>query len=70
MNDQNDYYNIRAMSAAFRKWDSEQKLDDLSLVERMNMWHLRFALSIAQQLSMVSAHLGKIVSKAEGGETK
>jgi len=67
-NGQNDYYKITLMSEKFRKWDADNSAEQLTRVERMKMWELRFMLSIAQQLSMVAAHLGKIVGKV--GDTK
>jgi hypothetical protein len=48
------------MTGEFRKLSN----DDL-IPELVQIWDLRFKLAIAQQLSVISAHLGKIVSNAE-----
>ena len=64
------YFKITGMSDEFRKWDDEvsdySKLssnESFDLLTRM--WELRFLLSIAQQLSIISGHLGKIVEGSE-----
>jgi hypothetical protein len=34
-------------------------------MQEIQLWQARFMLAIAQQLSVVASHLGKIVRKAE-----
>jgi hypothetical protein len=65
----NDYYKITAMTEAFRRYDDSAKnvKPGLTFQEEQKQWELRFLLAIAQQLSVVSSHLGKIVKKS-GGE--
>ena len=64
MSEKNDFYKITEMSARFRDWQGEQKALD-SPMQEIQLWQARFMLAIAQQLSVVASHLGKIVRKAE-----
>jgi hypothetical protein len=57
-----DFYNIGDMSKEFEEYDSEEKESEM---QRVQMWQARCLLAIAQQLSVVAAHLGKITRKAE-----
>ena len=59
-----DFYKITDLSEVFQKWQSEQRSPD-SPMQEIQLWQARFMLAIAQQLSVVAAHLGKIVRKAE-----
>jgi hypothetical protein len=65
MSEQKDYYNVRAMSAQFRKWDGDRAPEEQK-PQNIKLWELRFQLAIAQQLTIISAHLGAIVGKAKG----
>jgi hypothetical protein len=56
-----DYFNIGKMTEEFRNV-SKGSEDDFRKYE---LWDLRFKLAIAQQLSVISGHLGKIVENAE-----
>jgi hypothetical protein len=65
-----DYTKITDMTAGFVSWHSEragQNFDDTgkNVAWEARMWELRMLLAIAQQLSMVATHLGKITRKAE-----
>ena len=59
-----DYFNIAAMTAAFRKWDELIKKGEVT-PESIQLWQVRAQLAIAQQLSVISGHLGKIVQRAK-----
>ena len=65
-----DYTKITEMSAEFNSWHAQYanfSFDDTSKDRawEARMWELQFMLAIAQQLSVVAAHLGKITRKAE-----
>jgi hypothetical protein len=58
-----DFYRITEISAEFEQWQSTRPLDNP--MQEIQLWQAQFLLAIAQQLSMVASHLGKIVRKAE-----
>jgi hypothetical protein len=65
-----DYTKITEMTAGFADWHAQragQSFDDTAknAAWEARMWELRFMLAIAQQVSMVATHLGKITRKAE-----
>lgn len=69
-----DFYLITGMTESFRAWDKSLKATGSraqteACEAEARVWELRFQLAIAQQLSVISAHLGQIVgeSKAKGG---
>jgi hypothetical protein len=59
-----DFYKITDLSEKFSTWQSEQKAFDNPMHE-IQLWQARFMLAIAQQVSVVASHLGKITRKAE-----
>jgi hypothetical protein len=76
-----DYFLITGMTEEFRKWDKETRGMNTNPGEGPNdkgwqsmtmiharLWELRIQLAIAQQLSVISAHLGQIVGKGGGGK--
>ena len=60
-----DFYNIAMMSAKFKAFEESilEQNDDNRV--RLHVWQMRIQLAIAQQLSVISASLLKIVGKAE-----
>lgn len=65
-----DYTKITDMSARFASWHAQEGnrgFDDTikDVAWQARMWELQFMLAIAQQISIVATHLGKIVRKAE-----
>jgi hypothetical protein len=65
-----DYVKITEMSAGFASWHAQrggQSFDDTAknAAWEARMWELQFLLAIAQQVSIVAQHLGKITRKAE-----
>jgi hypothetical protein len=62
MDDKKDFFHIGKMTEEFRKLSKEHLIANSP---EAYVWHLRFELAIAQQLSVISAHLGKIVESAE-----
>ena len=65
-----DYTKITDMSAEFNSWHAQrcsQSFDDTAknTAWEARMWELKFMLAIAQQVSIVAQHLGKITRKAE-----
>jgi hypothetical protein len=64
MSESKDFYKITDLSLHFKAWQSEQKPLD-SVMHEIQLWQARFMLGIAQQLSVIASHLGKIVRKAE-----
>jgi len=70
-----DYTKITDMSAEFNSWHVQrcgQSFDDTAknAAWEARMWELRFMLVIAQQMSIVAQHLGKITRKAEESNDK
>jgi hypothetical protein len=69
-----DYYLITGMTESFRAWEkrstegTKTPQDVEILMAQGRVWELRFQLAIAQQLSVISSHLGQIVesSKTKG----
>jgi hypothetical protein len=62
-----DFYSIAEMSDDFKMFEQssiKRNIERTDMTE-IQLWQARFMLAIAQQLSVVSAHLGKIVRKAE-----
>lgn len=60
-----DFYKITEMSEDFRVFNERTVKEDIPLQTMVQFWQARFMLAIAQQLSIVASHLGKIVRKAE-----
>ena len=65
-----DYVKITELSAEFNSWHAQrggQSFDDTAknAAWEARMWELQFMLAIAQQISIVAQHLGKITRKAE-----
>ena len=61
-----DFYKITDMSVEFDEYRRQLLMaPDLTAQIRVQLWQAGFMLAIAQQLSMVASHLGKIVRKAE-----
>jgi hypothetical protein len=65
-----DYIRVTELSAEFNSWHAQrvgQSFDDTAknAAWEARMWELQCLLAIAQQLSVVAAHLGKITRKAE-----
>lgn len=62
-----DYYKISTLSEDFRSWlrvDLEGR-EKITTQTEVQIWQAQFMLAIAQQLSVIASHLGKIVGKAE-----
>ena len=55
-----DFYNIAQLTKAFRQWDDRQAGRDQLDIEGAQIWQARAMLAMAQQLSVISAHLGTI----------
>ena len=75
-----DYFLITGMTEEFRKWDAETRRMNTNPGEGPNdkgwqsmtlvqarLWELRIQLAIAQQLSVISSHLGQIVGQSKKG---
>lgn len=66
-----DYYLITGMTESFRAWekrfsDGPKTPEALEVFTAQGRaWELRFQLAIAQQLSVISSHLGAIVSSSK-----
>lgn len=65
-----DYAKITDMSARFASWHAQRcdtQFDNTNqrLAWEARMWELQFMLAIAQQVSIVATHLGRITRKAE-----
>lgn len=60
--DRKDFYKVTDLSEWFRTWTAEQR--DPKAADWL-MWQARFQCAIAQQLTIIAGHLGKIVGKAE-----
>lgn len=60
MDDKKDFFHIGRMTEEFRKMSNDDLIPELTAI-----WDLRFKLAIAQQLSVISASLSKIVQAAE-----
>ena len=62
-----DFYNIAEMSAQFAKKQIEWKDQkvDIPIQTEIQLYQARFMLAIAQQVSIVASHLGKIVRTAK-----
>jgi hypothetical protein len=56
-----DFYNIGKISEEFKDAWSNEELPAQTAVQ---LWQAKFLLAIAQQLSVIASHLGKIVRKA------
>lgn len=57
-----DFYNIGKLSEEFKdSWGNEE----LPAQTAVQLWQAKFLLAIAQQLSVIASHLGKIIRKAE-----
>lgn len=67
MNGPKDFYNIGGLSQEFKESISEMEKgkDPIPAQTRIQAWQACFMLAIAQQLSVIASHLGKIVRKAE-----
>jgi len=63
MDDKKDFFHIGKMTEEFRKISFAHLADRNS--PQFEIWDLRFKLAIAQQLAVISSHLGKIVETAE-----
>lgn len=61
---QRDFYKISDLSNEFDKW-AQQATAPLPVQTEVQYWQAKFMLAIAQQLSVIASHLGKIVRKAE-----
>lgn len=55
-----DYYNIAQMTKAFRAYDEKTGQSGSRSTIDIEMWQARAMFAIAQQLSIISAHLGTI----------
>ncbi len=56
------YFNVMELSEAFAAWQEEK--GDVYTSSDLHEWQVRFQLAIAQQLTMIAQHLGKIVANA------
>jgi hypothetical protein len=61
MND--DYFKITDLSKDFKAW-KESKYQSTPQTD-VQLWQAMFMLAIAQQVSIVASHLGKIVRTAK-----
>jgi hypothetical protein len=59
-----DFYRISDLSKAYEEWQVSN-YNDAQPQTRVQIWQATFMLAIAQQLSVIASHLGKIVRKAE-----
>lgn len=65
------YFLITKMTEAFRKWEADIPGPAKGeLVLQLGLWQIRAQLAIAQQLSIISQHLGEIVAQAEGDDAE
>lgn len=61
----NDFYKITDLSEEFKRWeDDPESVKVLPVQTEVQLWQAKFMLAIAQQLSIVASHLGKIIRKA------
>lgn len=66
MNGPKDFYKISDLSKEFQdSMTALEKEQDIPAQTRIQAWQACFMLAIAQQLSVIASHLGKIVRKAE-----
>ena len=61
MSKEKTYYNVIELSEAFQ---AALHAGGQMPVAEMHFWQIRFTLAIAQQLTMIAQHLGKIVANA------
>ena len=54
------FYNIGEMTRAFRKFDEDTGRSGQRGTLEIEMWQARAMFAIAQQLAVISAHLGTI----------
>lgn len=62
-----DYYKVTELSERFEVWQNANAdgLRQERYVTQALMWQARFQCAIAQQLTIIAGHLGRIVGKAE-----
>ena len=66
MSERKDFYKITELSNRFHDWKrNDPPKDPLPVQTEIQYWQACFMLAIAQQLSVIASHLGKIVGKAE-----
>lgn len=61
MDERKDFFHIGIMTAEFRKFPTDTLKDDRDY----RIWDLRFKLAIAQQLSVISGSLSRLVALCE-----
>jgi len=65
MSETKDFYKVTDLTKIFQGWESENQNSLETPMLEIQLWQARFMLAMAQQLSMIASHLGKIVRKAE-----
>jgi hypothetical protein len=60
--EEKSYFKITELSREFDEW--EATINNPAQTD-IQIWQVKMMLAIAQQLTMVAKHLGKIVSRAE-----
>ena len=64
-----DFLKVTEFSAAFNEWYSKASEAEITALALLR-WQVRAQIIIAQQLTIVSQHLGKIVDAAEEARTR
>jgi hypothetical protein len=61
-----DYAKVTEVSAHFNDWLADMRGSTKPVTSQdILVWQAKFQLIIAQQLTIIAGHLGKIVGKAE-----
>lgn len=64
-----DYFNIAKMTEEFRKVKPKSENGPVGGLDDYEIWDLRFKLAIAQQLSVISGSLSKLIDAVEAQVT-
>ncbi len=65
-----DFINVVKLSEAFNDFVEAVGAGKGTSSHELHLWQVRAQYAIAQQLTIIAAHLGKIVGKAEEGVRK
>jgi hypothetical protein len=61
-----DYANVAAISREYLEWKDKKKDDkQIPTPQELHAWQVQFQLIMAQQLTVIAGHLGRIVAAAQ-----